>query len=109
MKLRTYWQHGESRVDPIVRRTGLMSCHPTRNHTRRRVAHPVITQDDEYDEGVHLPPFGIAAVSCGFNQEEIQKQRDAALAGFARDVLEISSAAPSDDSESDFLRARTCL
>jgi hypothetical protein len=48
-----------------------------------------------------VPRFGVAVVSCGFNQEEIQERRDAQFATFSRAVLGNSSAVVSDDSESD--------
>jgi hypothetical protein len=61
----------------------------------------IVKQVDEYDEDTHLPPFSTKAISYGFNQEEIQEQRDAQFAGFSREVLGNSSSVVSDDSESD--------
>jgi hypothetical protein len=35
---------------------------------------PIITQVDEYDEDVHLPPFGTKETSYGFDQEEARER-----------------------------------
>jgi hypothetical protein len=63
---------------------------------------PLITQDAEWDEDVHLPTFSAPVVSQGFAEEEARAPQDSVFNRFSRDVLGNSSVEFStDDSESE--------
>jgi hypothetical protein len=61
----------------------------------------IITQTDKYDEDVRLLLFTTRAVGYGFGPEEARERADVEFMNFSRNVLGNSSAAVSDDSESD--------
>jgi hypothetical protein len=70
---------------------------------------PLITQDVEYDEDVHLPPFSTKAVRYGFSEEEARERADTEFNSFSRHVLGNSSAPVSDISESDILQGQDTI
>jgi hypothetical protein len=61
----------------------------------------VITQGEEWDEDVHLPPFSTRATGYGFGEEEAEETRDRTFRHFAHVVLDSSSTPVSDDADPD--------
>jgi hypothetical protein len=60
---------------------------------------PIVTQVEEWDEEILLPPFSSRVTSLGLEQDEKREIEESTFNSFSRNVLRNSSAPVSDDSD----------